>query len=500
MGSKTGEKCNHYCKAGVMPTKEEFGVDTLNGLTGEAVACGAGNCSVVFNDTIAFGSDVIPVAWLSSVAAGVVVENSRRLGMVVDSMADFERVVEGDHSIHDVDDDWDMDDAVSIELEKQLEEDDIYRDPSFLQLQAKEKRRLEAEKQKQERNYMQSPAYKSSESSETTRQLSTVPSYYTDPPLSCICQPNWYGTKVVDKPAGQVNPKTQHQMCFKSCGCDFARGGTDKCFDGPDGSGVCQCKEHFINDDCGQCEPNYYGPLCQTHCIASSKCNDRGSCNSNTGECTCQGSWSGPHCTCPGCSGHGSCTGGANSTCACSDGYLGDNCQYAPASVDATHWYVEASGNDTAVDWDACVYPNAKCGSGTRYKKVICMQQYVEKDTGVQITKVVADVYCAQAITDWRSSIMLNPNGTYASLTNDEYKVQVMKYPSPRTEMGCAPTSSMQTVCDCPTYPLGLVEIANMKYTCGPVNQGQSCSIECNAGYTNYGKWYCVDGLYDTAR
>jgi hypothetical protein len=130
------------------------------------------------------------------------------------------------------------------------------------------------------------------------------------------------------------------------------------------------------------------------------------------------------------------------------------------------------------------------------------MQQYVEKDTGVQITKVVADVYCAQAITDWRSSIMLmlNPNGTYASLTNDEYKVQVMKYPSPRTEMGCAPTSSMQTVCDCPTYPLGLVEIANMKYTCGPVNQGQSCSIECNAGYTNYGKWYCVDGLYDTAR
>lgn len=421
------------------------------------MACGAGNCSVVFNDTIAFGEDIMPVAWKSSLANQAANDARRLSAMAVTSMAEFERVNMGPtddgYASYDSSDDWDMDDHDSIEDEVQLEDSLQYRDPSFLLQQ--HKRRLAGESEARDAVvYMKSPAH-------THGRELAAPSYYEDPLLSCVCQPNMYGSQNVPKPSGQVYPVTQTHMCFKQCGCDFVRGGTDKCFDGPDGSGVCQCKEHFVNADCGACEANYYGSDCQTHCLASDKCNGRGSCNGNTGECSCSGSWSGPHCTCPGCSGHGSCTGGVNSTCACAGGWLGDNCQYSPAQADATHWHVEATGNDTATDFDACIYGNAKCGSGHRFKKVLCMQQYVDAATQELVTKQVADAYCQQHTVNYFAA---NPNLT-ATLTEEEFKTGSrswggMEYPKVRTQAVCEPIAGqMQASCDCLTYPLGLVEI-----------------------------------------
>lgn len=79
---------------------------------------------------------------------------------------------------------------------------------------------------------------------------------------------------------------------------------------------------------------------------------------------------------------------------------------------------MEATGNTTA-DFDACIYPNAKCGSGYKYKKVICMQQYVDVNTGVKVTKEVADLYCDQHVENYFT--VVNPNASL-TMTREEFK------------------------------------------------------------------------------
>lgn len=134
----------------------------------------------------------------------------------------------------------------------------------------------------------------------------------------CKCQSNWQGSS----------------CSIPKCPNDCSNNG--ECIGNPDGSTTCHCDARFLGDDCSIiiCPGvvNEASPR-------TTSCNEQGTCNEQTGQCTCDQGWTGSDCSqkcsssscpefsCPlGCSGGGNCVWPG--VCSCDDNRIGTICQW----------------------------------------------------------------------------------------------------------------------------------------------------------------------------
>ena len=111
-----------------------------------------------------------------------------------------------------------------------------------------------------------------------------------------LCVEGWYGAGCTGKCPGEAVPGV---VC----------NGRGVCADGRTGSGVCTCfgavGEFWGRGDCGDCQPDYFGPSCSSLCPAGANgltCSGNGRCDDGvrgSGVCMCQESFTGAECSLP---------------------------------------------------------------------------------------------------------------------------------------------------------------------------------------------------------
>lgn len=138
----------------------------------------------------------------------------------------------------------------------------------------------------------------------------------------CVCEPGFYGidcsqTRCPGSPC-YTDPETKEQFCIDCSG-------HGRCIDG-----ACQCFPGWGFEDCS-------AVLCEENC-SSTPSETRGICVEDfpVHQCVCMGRWSGRKCDTQlclnNCSGRGLCDG--NGTCACSEGFGGEDCTLFTFPVD----------------------------------------------------------------------------------------------------------------------------------------------------------------------
>ncbi len=217
--------------------------------------------------------------------------------------------------------------------------------------------------------------------------------------------------------------------------------------------GKCTCKATYAGEKCDKCATNYYGPYCSTFCTAKDNCGGRGKCNAN-GACECNPGFGGSSCelkACAFCNDHGACDDDKPLTCNCFSDYTGSYCEYRVT------WKAE--------DWGSCYYENQAgiCGAGTAKREISCEKtNYVKSFPPEPSCSDKTDANCCPILA-----------------------VQ------PTDSIKCV--HATRPLCDCERTP---VPKNGLEPICLGVENGKTCGLRCEEGYTPMGSFTCANGAY----
>lgn len=164
----------------------------------------------------------------------------------------------------------------------------------------------------------------------------------------CECDGHWTGDDCDECETGWFGPS-----CTGQCPDCSAVSPKRRCEDGVTGSGTCVCVNGWVGSECEFCSPQWDGAACDlcghgfyregATCVACDCDAHHATCDTETGECTCDPGWDpatkcfeceedhyGPDCVeCPAaCGSFTVCSSGREGTgeCICRNGYDGEQC------------------------------------------------------------------------------------------------------------------------------------------------------------------------------